>query len=84
MIGVAHIALLLTVLVLQAWIPVTTAEPFEIFGDKVTSKVTVVSGHWVVDVSHTKHPIEYYRVWYVQCYWFCAVGVGCNVKYCCV
>jgi hypothetical protein len=66
MIGVAHIALLLKVLVLQTWIPVTTAEPFETFGDKVTSKVTVVSGHWEVYVSHTKHPIEYYQRWYGQ------------------
>mmetsp|Transcript_7007 Transcript_7007/g.11716 ORF Transcript_7007/g.11716 Transcript_7007/m.11716 type:complete len:326 (+) Transcript_7007:240-1217(+) len=44
------------------------AEYFEAFRDEVTgkvaSKVTVVSGHWTVGVSATKHPLEYYRKWW--------------------
>ena len=43
------------------------AEYFKAFRDevtgRVTSKVTVVSGHWTVRASGTKHPPEYYQRW---------------------
>jgi hypothetical protein len=52
-------------LVLIIW--TTDAQPFESFVDKVgsdhviQSKVTVVSGHWVLS---SKHPLSFYKKWY--------------------
>jgi hypothetical protein len=59
----------LLVFVLLSWTTnMAGGQPFDSFIDKgdnlvVQSKVTVITGHWIVPGKGSKHPLAYYQKW---------------------